>query len=152
MKIEGKIWKSDKSDFWLAEVPLLDFMTQAEIKEDVPAMVKDALESLVDDPTFSVTASLSDNHLFIDTNDPKTLVSLLLKRQRNKMGLTQQKVAENLGSKSINDYAQYEHAKHMPTIERLEELLRAIDPKLKPYLSVSEDNFCYETAAADASI
>ncbi len=151
MRLEGRIWKSKKSAFWLAEVPLLDLVTQAETKEELPEMVKDALESLVNDPAFSVTVSLSDNQLFIDSNCPKIVLSLMLKRQRHKRGLTQEEVAKNLNSKSVNDYAQYEQAKHMPTIERLEELLRAIDPKLKPYLSAADNELDYETALVDIS-
>lgn len=138
MKIEGKFWKSKKSPFWLAEIPLLDLVTQAEAKEKLPEMVKDALESLINDLNFSVTVTLFDNQLFIDSNDPKRLIALMLKRQRHKKGLTQEQVTANLKSKSANDYAQYEQAKHMPTIEKLEELLHAIDPKLRPYLSASE--------------
>jgi DNA-binding XRE family transcriptional regulator len=147
MILEGKVWKSNHSIFWLGEIPLLDLVTQAETKEEVPEMVKDAIEGLVNNEHFSVKVVLSEDQLFIESNDPKRLVSLMLKRQRNKMGLTQEQVAKNLNCASANDYAQYEQAKHMPSIEKLEEILRAIDPKLKLYFSASgEDTTNYEMA------
>lgn len=139
MTVEGKVWKSTTSIFWLAEIPLLDLVTQAEAKDKLAEMVKDALETVINDSTFFVTVNLLQNQLLIEANDSKKLMALILKKQRNKRGLTQEEVAKNLNSKSVNDYAQYEQAKHMPTIEKFEELLHAIDPKLKPYFSASED-------------
>ena len=136
MKIGGKIWKSRKDNFWLAEIPLLDLVTQAETKEELSEMVKDAIELLVDDNTFFAEVALSNNNLFIDSNDTKKLIALILKRQRQKRSLRLEEVASQLKAKSINEYAQYEQGKHLPSIEKLEQLLKAIDPALMPFISL----------------
>lgn len=84
MNIAGRVWKSRKDKFWLAEIPFLDLMIQAKSKDKVPEMVKDAIELLVDDPTFIVYVSLEDNTLLIDAHDTKKIIALILKRQRQK--------------------------------------------------------------------
>ena len=137
MKIAGKIWKSKKSALWLAEIPLLDLATQAETKQEIPYMVKNAIETLVDDQNFSAEVSVSKNVLLLDSNDQKKLVALILKRQRQKYRLTMEQVAEHLQAKSINEYAQYEQGKHQPSFEKFEKLLQAIDPNLQPVISIN---------------
>ncbi len=136
MKIGGKVWKSRKDDFWLSEIPLLNLMVQANSKKEVPEMVKDAIELLVDDPTFVIDAILVDNFLFIESNNTKKLIALILKRQRQKKHLKLEEIASNLNAKSINEYAQYEQGKHLPNFEKFEQLLKAIDPELTPFMSL----------------
>lgn len=140
MKIEGKVWKSRTDNLWLAEIPLLDLLTQAQTKEEVPAMVKDAIELYINDPAFSVDATLSNNQLLVDSSDSRKLIALALKRQRQKNRLTLAAVSEQLRAKSINEYAQYEQGKHLPSLEKLQELLQAIDPSLEPYLGLGKRN------------
>ncbi len=123
MIIRGTMWKSSESQGWLVEVPLLDVMTQAESKEEVPEMVKDAIESLVYEPDFYVDVVYQDSILFIKPSIPKKLVAFLLKQQRLRRRLTLEEVTSNLNAKSINEYAQYEQGKHMPSFENLEQLL-----------------------------
>ncbi|HXW53405.1 MAG TPA: helix-turn-helix transcriptional regulator [Myxococcota bacterium] len=135
MKIAGRLWKSRKSDFWLAEVAILDLATQAKTIEEIPDMVKDAIEGLVDAKKFKVEVQRRKNDIFIESNDPKLLTALILKRQRTRQRLTLEEVTANLGAKSINEYAQYERGKHLPSLEKLENLLKAIDPKHTPVLS-----------------
>ncbi len=136
MQIVGKIWNSKHDNFWLADVPGLRILTQAETKEETAGMVKDAIELYINDPAFLAIVTLSNNQLLIDSNNPKKLIALALKRQRQKNKLKLSDVTELLKAKSINEYAQYEQGKHLPSIEKLEELLRAIDPQLKPYLGM----------------
>lgn len=135
MKISGKIWKSKTSRFWLAEIPFLDLLVQAISKEEIPETIKDAIELHIDSPGFEANVSMSGNTAFIDSNDTKKLIALILRRQRSKMNLTLEEVAEHLNAKSINEYAQYEQAKHLPSLEKLEQLLKAIDPELTPFLN-----------------
>ena len=80
MQITGKIWKSKHDNFWLAEVPGLRILTQAETKEKTPEMVKDAIELYINDSTFLATVTLSSNQLLIETNNPEKLIALALKR------------------------------------------------------------------------
>ena len=56
------------------------------------------------------------------------MVRLLLRRQREKSGLSLADVANRLGAKSRNAYARYERGTSVPTIEKLDELLQAVSP------------------------
>jgi len=46
-------------------------------------------------------------------------------------------VARRLGQKSPNAYARYEQGRSVPTVEKLNELMRAIDPGIEPILKVA---------------
>jgi hypothetical protein len=126
MQIDGKVWKDGK--FWLAEIPFLDLMIQSKTKKGLPEMVKDAIELLVNEPSFTVQATLSGDILSLEASDFKNLIALILKRLRSKNNLTLEEVTARLNEKSINSYAQYEQAKHYPGFEKFEELLRAVEP------------------------
>ena len=133
MEITGTIFKDNK--FWLAEVFWLDLLVQSRTKKEIPEMVKDAIELLADDSEFSVDVILKNNDLYISTNNFKRLIALILKRLRLKNKLKLEDVANLLNAKSINEYAQYEQAKHLPSIEKLDELLKAIDPTINTIIS-----------------
>ena len=127
MRFYGKVYKDGK--FWLAEVPILDAMTQGHTKKDAFTMVKDLLETLVNRPGFTVTVHPGKHGEFeVSSNDPRGLISLLLRRQREKSGLSLSEAAERLGAKSRNAYARYEQGISMPGLEKLTELYRAVAP------------------------
>ena len=52
MRFSGSIYKDGK--FWLAEIPILDLMTQGKTKKEAYEMVADMLESLVNKEDFKV--------------------------------------------------------------------------------------------------
>lgn len=52
MRLNGRVYKDGR--FWLAEVPLLDAMTQGRTRKEALAMVTDLLETLADSPGFTV--------------------------------------------------------------------------------------------------
>ncbi len=127
MRFYGKVYKDGK--FWLAEIPLLDAMTQGHTRKEAFAMTKDLLESLVNRPGFSVTVHPGRNGGFeVSSNDPRGLISLFLRRQRERSGLSLSEAAERLGAKSRNAYARYERGTSMPSIEKLAELYQAVAP------------------------
>ena len=130
------MWKSRKDSFWLAEVPFLDLMVQAESKDEIGEMVKDAIELHIDDPSFMVAVTVAGDQLFIESNNPKKLIALILKRQRLKKRLKLDEVSSHLAAKSINEYAQYEQGKHLPSFEKFQQLLKAIDPNLEPVMTL----------------
>ncbi len=127
MRLEGRIWKEGKH--WLVEVPALNAMTQGRTKKDSHLMLKDLVETMVNSPGFEAHVyAKSDDRLEIGSNDVRLLVALLLRRQRERRGITLAEAAKCLNQKSRNAYARYEQGRAVPTVEKLEELLKAVAP------------------------
>ncbi len=127
MLFRGKLWKEGRH--WLAELPLLDAMTQGHSRKEVLLMVEDLLESLVGSSEFRAHASVTDDgRLYVRGSDSRLLIALLLRRQRSRSGLTLTQVSERLGARSRNAYARYEQGTSQPTLEKLSELLQAVAP------------------------
>ena len=127
MRFRGKVYQDGK--FWLAEVPILDAMTQGRTYKEALAMVKDLIETLADRPGFTVEVHPGQHGEFeVSSTDTRTLISLLLRRQRERSGLSLAEAAERLGAKSRNAYARYERGTSVPTVEKLTELLEAVAP------------------------
>ena len=127
MRFYGRVYKDGK--FWLAEVPILDAMTQGYTQKEALAMVEDLLETLANFPGFSVKVHPGKHGDFeVSSSDTRSMISLLLRRQRERSGLSLSEVAEHLGAKSPNAYARYERGTSMPTLEKLDELLQAVSP------------------------
>lgn len=127
MRFQGKIYRNGK--FWLAEIPILDAMTQGYTREEAYRMVKDLLETLVNRPDFSVEIHRANRGNFeVSASDMRAMISLMLRRQREKSGLSRSEVAQRLGVKSRNAYARYEQGMSAPTLEKLDQLLKAVSP------------------------
>lgn len=131
MLIAGRIWKD--GSWWLAESEIADVITQGKTRTEAAAMLADAIESLVDRSNFGITVrdapSAGDGGVTIEANDPAALVALVLRRQRLASGLSLADVAEKLGQTSKTAYARYEQGDAMPSLEKFEELLRAVSPR-----------------------
>ena len=81
-------------------------------------MVEDLLESLANRPGFSVTVYPGKHGDFeVSSNDPRGLISLFLRRQRERSSLSLSEAAARLGAKSRNAYAQYERRTSMASLE-----------------------------------
>ena len=92
-------------------------------------MIEDWFATMVDRPDFSVTVDLIGRGQFeVSSEDLRSMISLLLRRQRNSSGLSLAEAAERLGVKSRNAYARYERGESLPTIEKLDQLLDAAAP------------------------
>ena len=92
-------------------------------------MPGDLLASLANRNGFSVTVHLGQGDDFeVSSPDTRGLVSLLLRRRRERSGLSLAETAERLGAKSRNAYARYERGASTPTLDNLSELLRAVSP------------------------
>ncbi len=127
MRFSGRIYK-DKSH-WLAEVPLFEAMTQGHSRREALEMIEDWFVSMVNRPGFQIDAVLTGQNEFeVSSNDLKTMISLLLRRRRQESGLSLADAAERLGARSRNAYARYERGDSTPTIEKLDQLLRALSP------------------------
>ena len=125
MRFEGRIWKDGR--FWLVEIPVLDAMTQGRTKKEAYEMAADLVETLVDEKDFTVQVHPSQGDSFeLSSNNPRLMLALMLKRQRQRHGLSLAQVARKLKASSRNSYARYEQGRAMPTVEKLAELLSAV--------------------------
>jgi len=128
MRFSGKIYKDGK--FWLAEIPILDLMTQGRTKSETYEMIADMLETLVNKKKFKIKVFKKTRDTFeVGSMEPKYMISLLLQRKRELSGLSLAQVANRLGVSSRNTYARYEQGRSVPTIEKLNELLHAVCPQ-----------------------
>ncbi len=127
MRFEGRVWTD--GEHWLIEVPALHALTQGYSKQEAYEMISDLVETMANKPGFEVTVyPLAGEGFEIGASDVKVLVALLLRRQREQRGITLAEAAARLQQKSRNAYARYEQGQAVPTVEKLEELLRAIAP------------------------
>ncbi len=127
MRLAGRIWKDGK--FWLAEVPMLDAMTQGRTRPEAFRMLADLVETMADKEGFHVRLYPTLRGAFeIASDDAATLVAIMLRRQREKHGLSLSAVARRLGARSKTAYARYEQGRSVPTVEKLFELLAAVAP------------------------
>ena len=99
MRLAGRVWKDGK--FWLAEVPMLDAMTQGRSRPQAFRMMADLVETMADKKGFHVAIFPCARGTFeIGSDDAATLVAVMLRRQREKHGLSLSEVAARLGSRS----------------------------------------------------
>jgi hypothetical protein len=83
MKLEGRIWKSRTSKFWLAEVHDLDLVTQGRSRKDAATMLADAIESLVNRDDFRVQVKIgSRGACSVGSNDDLRFAALMVRRLR----------------------------------------------------------------------
>lgn len=137
MVLEGKVWKDKKH--WLIEVPALDVMTQGRSRHEAFSMLKDAIALLCNQKGFRLNIRTYDRSIFVvGSNDQKTLLALMLKRQRAKHNLSIAGMAERLHVKSKNTYAQYEQGRNEPSFGKMQEFLTAMNPKAVVAFTVFE--------------
>jgi DNA-binding XRE family transcriptional regulator len=117
---------------WLVEIPALHASTQGRTKSEALRMAEALIETMADTKGFRATAySTVGANFEIGANRINVLLALLLRRQRERHGLTLAEAAARMGQRSRNAYARYEQGKSMPTVEKLEQLLKAIAPNQK---------------------
>jgi hypothetical protein len=127
MRFPGRVKKDGR--FWLVEIPAFDAATQGRTKREALAMAADLVETMADVKGFRVTVYPTGGETFeVGGNRLDVLLSLLLRRQRERQELTLAEAAERLGQRSKNAYARYEQGRAMPTVGKMEELLQAIAP------------------------
>jgi hypothetical protein len=127
MRFPGRIKRDGR--FWLVEIPALDAVTQGRTKREALAMAEDLIETMAGVKGFRATVYPTGCETFeIGGNRLGVLLALLLRRQRERQGLTLAEAAERLGQRSKNAYARYEQGRAMPTVEKVERLLKAIAP------------------------
>ena len=135
MKLEGRIWKDEKTNYWVVYVPLLDISTQGRSRKEALAMIEDAIQ-VEAGREIKIQAQLSHERgvFTVSADQPDSLIAFLLRRQRTCHGLSVRDVASRLKSSSPTAYAQYEQGKRAPSLGKLRDLLHAIDPSLDAVL------------------
>jgi hypothetical protein len=127
MRFHGTLRKDGRH--WLAEVPVFDGLTQGRTRADALAMMADWFETLLGAAAGSVRAiAVTGTDFEIVADDTARMISLLLRRQRQKSGLSLAAAADRLGARSRNAYARYEQGRTVPTVAKLDELLKAVAP------------------------
>ncbi len=127
MRFVGRVFRARK--YWAIEIPILDIATQGKTKKDACAMIADAVEALVNKEGFKVRVFGTKGNMFeIGASDQGALTALLLRRMRQRAGLSLEEVAARLGSKSLNSYARYEQGRSVPSVAKFAELFSAVAP------------------------
>lgn len=127
MRFEGKVVRDGR--FWLAEISLLEAMTQGRTRAEALAMIADWVESMVNRPGFHAEVHpRGKNEFELSGNDVSAMTALLLRRRREASGASLRDVAERLGASSRNAYARYERGEVVPTVDKLDALLKATAP------------------------
>ncbi len=125
MRFAGRVFRVQ--NLWAVEVPILEVVSQGRTKKDALAMIADAIESLANRPGFKLEVFPGGGEYFeVGSEDLATLTALLLRRARQRSGLTLSEVANRLGVASINAYARYEQGRSVPTVQKLSQLFAAV--------------------------
>ncbi len=127
MRFSGKIYQD--GDFWLAEIPVLDVMTQGYSRKEAIEMVADLVETMANAEDFQADVFLGTDGAFeVGSTNPKVMTAVLLQRKRELSGFSLSQAAARLGASSRNAYARYEQGKSVPSVVKLNELLHAVSP------------------------
>ena len=127
MRFEGTLVRDGR--FWLAEIPLLNGLTRGRTRKEALEMAADWLETMIDREGFRATVHPQGARDFeISGSDAAAMTALLLRRRRQASGASLRQVAERLGASSRNAYARYERGDAVPSMEKLDALLKAASP------------------------
>jgi predicted RNase H-like HicB family nuclease len=127
MRFEGNLVRDGK--FWLAEISLLDAATQGRTRAEALTMIADWLETMVNQPDFKAVVHPRGKLEFeVSGSDAAAMTALLLRRRREASGASLREVATRLGASSRNAYARYERGEAVPTVDKLDALLKATSP------------------------
>lgn len=124
---EGQIYK--EGGFWLVEVSGLNLMTQGLTKAEAYDMAESIIKDAVGDRKLKFDLiKLPKGQFLIQSDCTELLIPLLLKKQRQKAGLSVLEASKRMGSNSPNAYGVYEQGRAKPTLEKLSQLLNAVNP------------------------
>lgn len=127
MRFEGNVTRDGR--FWLAAIPLLDAATQGRTRKEALEMIADWLETMVNRKGFRARVFPTAKNTFeVSGSDAGAMTALLLRRRREASGASLRDVASRLGATSRNAYARYERGEAVPTLDKLDSLLKAASP------------------------
>jgi hypothetical protein len=127
MRFSGKLQRDGR--WWLAEIPMLDALTQGRTRREALEMIQDWIETAVNRGGFKATVHARGRTEFeVSGSDATSMIALLLRRRRAASGVSLRDMASRLGATSRNAYARYERGEAAPTLEKLDALLKATSP------------------------
>ena len=133
-----KTWKDKKT--WIAGIDALDTYSQGRTRKHAILMLKDAILELSKSefglPHMRIETPQAEKQDFMRLID-KYAIALLLKRTRQRFGLTQADVVKKLKCQK-NAYAQYEQARRIPTIDQLEKFISAMQKEQHLIISLAK--------------
>jgi predicted RNase H-like HicB family nuclease len=123
--------------YWPVEIPALGIHTQGKSKKDAYAMAKDAIETIADDKKLELSVVPTGELTFnLEVSSSKELISIILRHLRLSRDRKIVDISKRLGSNSPNAYARYERGEVMPSLDRLTDLIEAIDPDMETILKI----------------
>ena len=138
MKIEGSLEKKEGEKMWGVNIPEIGIFTQGKTKKEAYKMAKEAIELVIDLDDFEITIEpTQSNKFFIIPSSLGPVLAMILRQKRIDNGLSIREVASRLGQSSPNSYGRYENGKNIPTLEKFDKLLEAIDPNLSSVLKIA---------------
>ena len=138
MKIEGRLIKQSGDTYWGAELPEIGVFTQGKTKKQAYAMVKEAVELVVGLKGFKVSVEPAGlGKFYVAPSHIGPIVALILKQKRLEQGMGLQDVCNRLDALSLHSYRRYEAGTLVPSIQRFDEILMAINPSSENILKVS---------------
>ena len=129
MRFEGKLTRDGR--FWLAEIPLLEALTQGRTRKEAFEMIADWLETMVNRPGFRARVHPRRGSEFEVSGSDAVAMTALLRRLRQASGSSLAEMASRLGATSRNVYARYERGDAVPSVEKLDALVKAVSPARK---------------------
>jgi Helix-turn-helix domain len=92
-------------------------------------MIGDWLKTMVNRKGFRTRVFATGRNRFeVSGNDAAAMTALLLRRRREASGASLRDVAARMGASSRNAYARYERGDVVPTLDKLDSLLKATSP------------------------
>ena len=92
-------------------------------------MIADWLETMVNRPGFRAQVHpRRGNEFEVSGSDAAAMTALVLRRLRQASGSSLAEMASRLGTTSRNAYARYERGDAVPSVEKLDALVKAASP------------------------
>lgn len=118
MKYHFKVHKDKRSGYWAECLERgMGIVTQGETKEELKAMIQEALDLAMDEPMDSdwlppdPDPTIRGRNIIEVSVSPKIAMASTVRVTRLKAGLTQKQVAEKMGIKTLSTYQKLEASK-----------------------------------------
>lgn len=137
IRIEGRFDKVGK--WWAVEIPALRLNTQGRSRADALEMAEDAVKMLAEDLGVNIPISIdpgAGSDFYVASDDVAGLLAFVMKRQRQKAGLSVRAAAKRLGATSPTAYARYENGSTEPGFSKVNALIEAVAPGSSLVISI----------------